>query len=184
MKSSLKASLLGAGAAVAVVGTVAVANSLTLPHTFAPNTPVRAADFNDNFTAVKAASDDNQAQITALKDGTYTKTDADGRFTRLTACYWKYKPCGMAGGTTCDVVCNAGDWVVSGGCDGNAGGPSLLFESFPGPSSGNYKNQSITVWPFGTPASDPNIPTIDQWHCRTSTGFIDSAYVFCCPPPR
>ena len=50
----------------AVGGAVALANTVTLPFSFSANTPARASEVNGNFQAVKAAVDDNQAQITSL----------------------------------------------------------------------------------------------------------------------
>ena len=46
---------------------VAVASDVTGLTSFTAGTPARAADVNTNFTAVKTAVDDNQAQITALE---------------------------------------------------------------------------------------------------------------------
>jgi hypothetical protein len=46
---------------------VAVASDVTGLTSFTAGTPARAADVNANFTAVKTAVDDNQAQITALE---------------------------------------------------------------------------------------------------------------------
>jgi len=45
----------------------AVASDVTGLTSFTAGTPARAADVNGNFTAVKTAVDDNQAQITALE---------------------------------------------------------------------------------------------------------------------
>jgi len=44
----------------------AYAAPLTVPNIFAANSPAVAADVNTNFTAAKAAVDDNDARITAL----------------------------------------------------------------------------------------------------------------------
>jgi hypothetical protein len=46
---------------------VAVASDVTGLTTFTAGTPARAADVNGNFSAVKTAVDNNQAQITALE---------------------------------------------------------------------------------------------------------------------
>jgi hypothetical protein len=180
MTSHRKSALLGALTALAVIGAVAVASNVTIPNTFAPNTPVKAAEMNANFSAVAAANNDNQAQITSLQNNTYTKTQTDARYTRLPKCYWTYKACGAAGGTSCAVTCNAGTYVMAGGCDANAGAPSRIVKSFPGPSSGNYGDQT-TVWPFGAPISGTTTSYVDQWFCQVDTGFINSVYVFCCP---
>lgn len=40
------------------------ASTLTIPNTFTPNTPARAAEVNANFTAAKTAVDDNDSRIT------------------------------------------------------------------------------------------------------------------------
>jgi len=45
----------------------AYAAPLTIPNTFTANSPAVAADVNTNFTAAKAAVDDNDARITALE---------------------------------------------------------------------------------------------------------------------
>jgi hypothetical protein len=52
-----------AAAAIALPGIAGTVTGLT---TFTANTPARASEVNGNFTAVKTAVDDNQAQITAL----------------------------------------------------------------------------------------------------------------------
>ncbi|WP_395621188.1 hypothetical protein [Dokdonella sp.] len=41
----------------------AVADSVVIPHTFSANTPARAAEVNDNFSAVASAVNDNAADI-------------------------------------------------------------------------------------------------------------------------
>jgi hypothetical protein len=46
---------------------IALADDLTIPNTFQPNTPARAADVNANFDAVEASVDDNAADIAALQ---------------------------------------------------------------------------------------------------------------------
>ncbi len=52
------------------VGTIiaagAVAGPVTLPHSFQPHTPARAAEVNANFAAVKTAVDDNDQRITTV----------------------------------------------------------------------------------------------------------------------
>lgn len=56
-------------AALLAAGTIAlpgIAGTVTGLTTFTANTPARAGEVNGNFTAVKTAVDDNQAQITAL----------------------------------------------------------------------------------------------------------------------
>jgi hypothetical protein len=60
---TLKAAFLS----IAVVGTVALASSLTLPFTFSAGTTARASEVNANFSAVKTAVDDNAARVTALE---------------------------------------------------------------------------------------------------------------------
>jgi hypothetical protein len=50
---------------------VSRASSVTIPHTFAPNTPALASEVNENFAAVGAGVNDNHARITALEDGTF-----------------------------------------------------------------------------------------------------------------
>ncbi len=177
MKSHMKAALFGV---LTVVGTVAVASNVTIPNTLAPNTPVKAGDLNANFSALAAANNDNQSQITNLQNNTYTKTQSDARYTRLSNCYWTSRACGPTGGTTCAVICNAGTYVMAGGCDANAGAPSKIVKSFPGPSSGNYGNEA-PIWPFGAPIGGTTNSYIDLWTCQVDTGYINSVYVFCCP---
>jgi len=46
---------------------VALAGQVTGLSTFTPGTPIRAADVNGNFTATKAAVDDNASRLTALE---------------------------------------------------------------------------------------------------------------------
>lgn len=163
--------------AVAVVGFGAIVYA-AVPNVFSSGEPLSSAKINANFDSL-------DGRVTATEGAvadTHTKTTADARFTRLTSCYWTFVSCAAAGTMRCVVACEPGDYVVSGGCDGNAGAPSTIFESFPGPSSGNYKNLTRTKWPFGTPPSDPDVPVVDAWICRVSIGFPDGAYAFCCPP--
>jgi len=42
-----------------------LADDLTIPNTFQSGTPARAAEVNDNFTAVESSVDDNAADIVA-----------------------------------------------------------------------------------------------------------------------
>jgi hypothetical protein len=58
----------------------ALASPVTGTNTFTAGTPIRAADVNANFTAVKAAVDDNASRITALE-----ATSAASRLTALEA---------------------------------------------------------------------------------------------------
>lgn len=55
----------------------AVASDVTGLTSFTAGTPARAADVNANFTAVKTAVDDNQAQITALETANTTLETAN-----------------------------------------------------------------------------------------------------------
>lgn len=50
----------------AVIAAGALAGPVTLPNTFQPHTPARAAEVNANFTAVKTAVDDNDQRIITL----------------------------------------------------------------------------------------------------------------------
>lgn len=49
-----------------LAGSLAQAGTLTIPNTFTAGTPAKAAEVNQNFTAVKAAVDSNAADITSL----------------------------------------------------------------------------------------------------------------------
>ena len=53
--------------AISLIATtpVALADTLTVPNEFAPGTPARSADVNDNFAAVETAVNDNDSRITA-----------------------------------------------------------------------------------------------------------------------
>lgn len=54
---------------LAAVGlTVGFASDVTLPNTFAPNTPALAAEVNANFDAVENAVDDNASRISSLEN--------------------------------------------------------------------------------------------------------------------
>jgi len=53
------------------LGQTARAGSVSLPNTFVPDTPARAAEVNANFNAVKTAVDDNDSRVVAL-EGTIT----------------------------------------------------------------------------------------------------------------
>lgn len=59
MKAALSTALL--------VGATALAGSVTLPHTFTPGSPARAADVNANFSAVKTSVDDNHSRLQAAE---------------------------------------------------------------------------------------------------------------------
>jgi len=50
-----------------VIAAGAIANTLTVPNTFAAHTPALAAQMNANFQAVKTAVDDNDARIDVLE---------------------------------------------------------------------------------------------------------------------
>jgi hypothetical protein len=116
-------------------------------------------------------------------DDLVRRDDGDGRFARLSQCYWKGQDCGTS--STCVIKCDPGSYVISGGCDGAfaAGGdPSFIMESFPAPSDGKYKESPFGPWHPGTKASDPKFPVVDAWVCKVKSGYlIDNAYAFCCP---
>ncbi|MEW6431845.1 MAG: hypothetical protein AB1730_10085 [Myxococcota bacterium] len=63
----------------AVIAGGAVAGNVTLPNVFQPNTPARASEVNANFSAVKAAVDDNASRIEQL---TTAIEGADGGVTQ------------------------------------------------------------------------------------------------------
>lgn len=63
MKHKLKVSL----STALLVGATAVAGTVTLPNTFAPNTPARAAEVNSNFSSVKSAVDDNHGRLQTVE---------------------------------------------------------------------------------------------------------------------
>lgn len=139
---------------------------------------------NDSFAALSCADGQHprRSGTSWVCSDSFTRTEADNRFTRLTSCYWQFNSNCPTIGQLCVVICDSGDHVVSGGCDGNGTGPAQLMESFPGPSSGNFKSRGATgPWPFGASPTDPLLPVIDQWTCRSNVGKIDSAYAFCCP---
>ncbi|MEW6433250.1 MAG: tail fiber domain-containing protein [Myxococcota bacterium] len=46
-----------------LVGATALASSVTIPYSFTPGSPARAADVNANFSAVKASVDDNHTRL-------------------------------------------------------------------------------------------------------------------------
>lgn len=153
-----------------VFGAVAIANNVTIPNSFTPGTPTSASQMNANFQAVKAAIDD-----------TYTRAEADARPANLRSCHWKYRLCADAG-VRCNVTCDPGYTVIGGGCDGVAG--TMIQESYPGPSSGDYKDAGADRWPVGVSPSDPDLPTIDVWACTAASGgSFNSAYALCCATP-
>ncbi len=47
-----------------LIGSNSLADDLTIPNTFTAGTPARAADVNDNFSAVEASVDDNAQNVT------------------------------------------------------------------------------------------------------------------------
>jgi len=53
---------------------IAVADELTIPNTFQEGTPARAAEVNDNFTAVEVSVDDNAQVITNVSQNVDTNT--------------------------------------------------------------------------------------------------------------
>lgn len=73
MTLSKKKPLFTAVVSVLVLGSVAIANNVTLPHVFQPNTTARASEVNANFAAVKAAVDDSQTQINLLNSRSGTR---------------------------------------------------------------------------------------------------------------
>jgi len=48
-----------------LLSSATIADDLTIPNTFTPGTPARAAEVNGNFTAVETSVDDNAADISA-----------------------------------------------------------------------------------------------------------------------
>jgi hypothetical protein len=56
--------------AIVMVSLQATASSLTVPNTFTSGTATSASDMNANFTAVKAAIDDNNTRISSLAGAT------------------------------------------------------------------------------------------------------------------
>ena len=50
------------------VGSMAMAGSVTIPHSFSADTTAKAAEVNDNFSAVKSAVNDNAGKITSNKN--------------------------------------------------------------------------------------------------------------------
>lgn len=66
MNTTLKSVLIGVTAAAVTTSLPGIASQVTSLVTFSAGTPAKASEVNGNFTAVKTAVDDNQAQITAL----------------------------------------------------------------------------------------------------------------------
>lgn len=61
---------LAAAASVLVVPVLAAAAPVDVPHGFEPGTTILAEDFNDNFSALEDAIDDNDERLAALEGGT------------------------------------------------------------------------------------------------------------------
>ena len=55
--------------ATLICASASVASSLSIPNTFSSGAATNAAEMNSNFSAVKAAVDDNDTRITALEGG-------------------------------------------------------------------------------------------------------------------
>ena len=55
--------------ATLIYASASVASTLSIPNTFSSGAATNAAEMNSNFSAVKAAVDDNDARITALEGG-------------------------------------------------------------------------------------------------------------------
>jgi hypothetical protein len=84
-------------------------------------------------------------------------------------CQWHYTECGTPAGTPCEQVCPADTFVVSGGCDIAGGG--TVVESMPG------------IVPSPTfPPSPVDFTGMNRWNCESSSGTVQFAYAFCCPP--
>ena len=55
--------------ATLIYASASVASTLSIPNTFSSGAATSAAEMNSNFSAVKAAVDDNDTRITALEGG-------------------------------------------------------------------------------------------------------------------
>ncbi len=106
-------------------GSIVMAGSVTIPHTFSPNTTAKASEVNANFSAVKTAVDGNAADI-ATKQKKITGECAVGSSIR------KINPNGTveceddsdSGGDITSVTVGNGLYLNSG--DGNSGDVKIM----------------------------------------------------------
>lgn len=98
------------GAALAASGLYVVA--VSLPHTFAPGTPIKASEVNANFSALKTA-------VNALESGKQNRvngTCAAGSAIRIIS---------ADGSVTCEGVSGSADWKLTGNAGTNPAGNFL-----------------------------------------------------------
>ncbi len=121
----------------AVIAAGAIAGPVTLPNTFQPHTPARAAEVNANFAAVKTAVDDNDQRIMTLNTAQATQgaglTTLQATATSLqTADVQNWKKGGNTGTTAADYLGTADNQSLELRVNAR---PALTI--FPAPSSPN-----------------------------------------------
>ena len=70
----------------------ASASNVTIPNTFSADTKAIASEVNDNFTAVKAAIDDNDTRISSITTGFISVSPAAFHADSDPSCLWAVEP--------------------------------------------------------------------------------------------